>query len=190
LDERVLDFSCNLAAACGCAAVSDPFVLMSDDFLVLKPWTVGCFPVWHRGPLAKLLRRGAAGKWARAVRRTREILEAEGFPDALAFNGLHKPMLFHKDLLSEALELLMEGGRWRPAHVQTVYGNLALRRGRIAADALAPDRDRKVARATDVVGSDWAFASLPPVVEREELDAVRAAVSGLTGGQQSDRVTI
>lgn len=105
----------NLVAALNTAAVSDPFVLMCDDFYIMRP--LEQLPVVNAGPLAAVIADSAEGTYRRGLTETLEKLRAEGIADPVAYDGLHCPQQFNKAGLAEIL-----AAGWRK--YATAYGNL------------------------------------------------------------------
>ncbi len=136
----------NLRAALDSPEVSDPFVLMCDDFFVVEQ--IDSVPVLHCGRLAeRLVRDDASAKYQRAMTETLRLLRDLGHHDPLCYD-LHTPMTVGKSGMVEALDAA--AGR----HVlwQTVYGNLTGAGGSLSANVKVPVR-----RSTDVLpaGPFW-----------------------------------
>lgn len=114
----------NLLASLDSDEVSDPFILMDDDFYILKP--VDPLPVWHGGPvrqwLADLGARYANHKYVRWGYRTDAVLKKLGYDSPLWFD-LHTPLLVHKDAMREALRI--DEKHSGTLHPRTLYGNIA-----------------------------------------------------------------
>lgn len=117
----------HLLTAVNCEAISDPFVLMNDDFYRLDD-TAGV-PDWHRGTVrqltASLLRRhgrARAGAYVAGMHHVAQRLrDSEGFTDPLSFE-YHAPLIVHKAEMRYALLKTV-------THKRTYYGNLAARDG-------------------------------------------------------------
>jgi len=101
----------NLQAACQHPDVSERFVMFNDDFFVMKP--VSEVPVLHGGPMSALVKQGKA-EWRH---RFRETFEHCG-PDALTYDGIHTPMTFDKERLTQVLADIGDKMLFR-----SVYGN-------------------------------------------------------------------
>lgn len=112
-----------VAAACRNRGVSDPFVLMNDDFFVMEPLTDGV-PVLHRGPVREVEAYYAGrgnGRYLQGLRETRDLLVREGHDDPLSYE-LHVPLVVHKEGMLHALDV---GRRLPVLHKRTAYGVLA-----------------------------------------------------------------
>ena len=81
-------------------AISDPFVLCSDDHLLLKPCVPEDFKLWHRGEISHAPKEGMTSWQLRMVNTGRKLRSA-GFP-ALLFDA-HIPYPIRKCWVKEAL---------------------------------------------------------------------------------------
>lgn len=91
-----------LLEACKSSAISDPFILMNDDFFVMKPVTdIPCYRYGtlkqHHDDLAKVYR----SKYMHHIERAMTILKERG----LQTNDfeVHSPIIVYKDALKEVL---------------------------------------------------------------------------------------
>lgn len=122
----------NLRAALAHPDVSDPFVLMNDDFFILGELEE--VPVLHRGPMRPLVdrhrrprrrRRGPtprASGYRRAQLATFELLLELGIEEPIAYEPIHVPMPVRKGPMLEALDA---GAGINGVQYRTLYGNLA-----------------------------------------------------------------
>lgn len=80
--------------------ISDPFILCSDDHILLKPSLPNDFRLWHSG---EILREPVAGLtfWQRRLVSTGKRLREAGYP-ALNFDG-HIPYPLRKEWIRDAL---------------------------------------------------------------------------------------
>lgn len=133
------DAAANIAAACNDPRVSDPFILMNDDFFVMKP--IDQVPVLNRGRVRDVEQtyrtNGIASKYLAGMIQTREELEFLGYEDPLSFE-LHVPMVVHKQMRLKAIEM---GARFPVWHARTAYGALARLEGETIEDVKIHDRD-------------------------------------------------
>ena len=108
--------------------ISDDFVLMNDDFYVLKP--VDQVPYYHNGLLADKIaefsRFAAWSTYTGVLRRTMDVLNNLGFDDPLDYT-LHVPMMFNKQKLAKVLVHPI-------ASIRTLYGNIYRVGGRKMSD--------------------------------------------------------
>lgn len=109
-------------AACLHPEVSDPFILMNDDFFAIEPVEVSLL---DRGNLADVLAEVAArhpsSPWVGRMRRTKAHLASLGYEDPRSFE-LHVPIPVRKEAMLRAIEMAeaCRGGlQWR-----SVYGAL------------------------------------------------------------------
>lgn len=150
-----------LLAACMHPEVSDPFILMNDDFFALEPSVV---ELLDRGPMRDVLADVTASfprnGEIRRMTETQRLLEARGISDPLSFE-LHVPMPVRKDVMLEALKLSTTTLHWR-----SIYGALC-------GDASTTIADVKVCRLDDDVPTGpWLSTN----------DSTFGAVSGLLRG--------
>lgn len=120
----------NVLTACCTAEVSDPFVLMNDDFFITAP--VNQVPALHRGIVIDVLtdyqarygtRIGKRNHYIDGMAATLQLLNDMGHHDPLSYE-LHVPLVVHKDAMREAIEVATTAGLEAP-HKRTLYGNLA-----------------------------------------------------------------
>jgi hypothetical protein len=108
----------NILAACREPGLTDDFVLMHDDFFIMRP--IASVPVYHRGSLQEALDRWAIkGKYWQKMKATLELLQAEGVANPL-FYEMHTPCVFNKQRLLEIAERF-PGTDYM---IRTVYQNL------------------------------------------------------------------
>jgi hypothetical protein len=117
-----------ILAAAKCSDISDEFVLMNDDFFVMRPVLEP--PKLHRGRTADQRRDGRYGK---GYVETDMVLAQLGVIDPLSYE-LHVPLLVEKASLRDALERGLALHRGGCLHTRTLYGNLFGQSGRQAAD--------------------------------------------------------
>lgn len=115
------DATNNVRTACMSAEVSDPFVLMNDDFFITS--RIDGVPVLNRGTVRDVLGEYSAvpSRYVEGMRETLTVLEGSGFSDPLSFE-LHVPMVVDKQGFLAALDLGSGVGVW---HKRTAYGALA-----------------------------------------------------------------
>jgi hypothetical protein len=109
-------------AACLHPDVSDSFLLVNDDFFVLR--RLAAMPVYHRGPVAEVEAYYATrgnGAYLRGLRETRDLLVGLGHPDPLSYE-LHVPLPVTKRGMLAALEV---GRHLDVLHKRTAFGVLA-----------------------------------------------------------------
>jgi hypothetical protein len=106
----------------------DRFVLMNDDFYIMRPVTA--IPAYHRGNLDVMIdwyAQQRLNSWRSRAVSTRTLLRAV-HPDAELYSyELHVPMMIDRPLLAEALNHLAHARR-APAELynkRTWYGNYA-----------------------------------------------------------------
>ncbi|MCX4775253.1 hypothetical protein OG493_37850 [Streptomyces sp. NBC_01285] len=114
-------------AACEHSDVSERFLLMNDDFFVMRRQTI--MPTLHRGPVREVERYYAArasGQYLSGMRETRDLLVGLGYDDPMSYE-LHVPLPVEKAGMAEALD----AGRYLAVvHKRTLYATLAHPLGR------------------------------------------------------------
>lgn len=111
--------------------ISDNFLLMNDDFFMLKPFDVENYPYYARGELEEYKEPSF---YQKTLNKTREYLIAKGIERPMAFN-VHCPIIYNKKnfLTFEGLfhDVKFEtiGYSWR-----TLYGNLFVKDYKIVND--------------------------------------------------------
>lgn len=117
----------NLKTICQNKELSEDFILMNDDFFILKPVTVEDLKVC-RGPIDKVLesyvyRYGTdANPYISGMRKTKIFLQDLGIKEPISYE-LHIPMVINKKKFLDMFSLPhIEGVK--PLHKRTLYGNL------------------------------------------------------------------
>lgn len=108
-EDRWLDADNNVLAAVNDPRVSDPFVLMNDDFFVVR--SVTGVPELNRGTLDEVIPGQPENSYKEAMIRIRDILVDEGYVDPLCFE-LHVPMVVSKAAVRAAIEFGAGRKRW------------------------------------------------------------------------------
>lgn len=143
----------NIKFACLDNRLSDDFILMNDDFFILKPITVQQLNL-NLGTVAdvysKYLNRNSSSLYAQGMKRTAEYLFRLGITIPLSFE-LHIPMVLNKKKVLQIFE--MPGINDIPAlHLRTIYGNLFIK------DSIY-HKDVKVLNSDIFCGTDDTFLS-------------------------------
>lgn len=101
----------NLRAICLEDKISEDFILMNDDFFILKP--MDSIEVWHGGSLKEKCSRRKRfepySDYTRHLIKTHKDLSMNGYDDPLDYE-LHTPLPVTKTALAEALDM---PGLWR-----------------------------------------------------------------------------
>lgn len=150
VDTKYRNSTGNVRAACEHPDVSDPFVLMNDDFFVLRPTPT--VPTLHRGRVSAVAAdyraRYGNSAYLTGMDETAALLATLGHPDPLSYE-LHVPMVVHK---AEMLHALDVGAGVPVLHKRTLYGNLAGLGG-------TEVHDVKVSHRRTWWSRDWQFIS-------------------------------
>ncbi len=118
----------NWRAMAASPELPDRFVLMNDDFFVMRP--IAAVPAYHRGNLDVMIdwyAQQRLNSWRSRAVSTRVLLRAV-HPDAELYSyELHLPMLIDKPMLARALDHLAHARRAPAEHYnkRTWYGNYA-----------------------------------------------------------------
>lgn len=99
--------------------VGKTFVLMNDDFFVLKPHAE--MPILHREKWGEAKGNGGGGAYQQAKRGVGIVLAKAGITDVTSYE-LHVPMVYQRDLLREAADRAK--GVPVAGYQRTLYGNL------------------------------------------------------------------
>ena len=96
--------------------IPNKFVLMNDDFYIIKP--IQSITTYHGGSLsdkAALFKKHRSGLYANKLMDTVNILKENGVPHPLDY-AIHTPMTIHKENFEFAVNL---GGS-----IRSIYGNM------------------------------------------------------------------
>jgi hypothetical protein len=134
--------------------ISNDFVLMNDDFYVLKP--IDQLQYYHNGLLAnKVAMFSRFTNWSTytgVLTRTMSVLNHLGFQDPLDYT-LHIPMMFNKQKLADVLVHPI-------ASIRTLYGNIYKVGGRKMDDVKVHGRqDEHAPKSFDYMNEDSVFLS-------------------------------
>jgi hypothetical protein len=152
-------------------SLSKDFVLMNDDFYVMKP--VDQLQYYHGGLLADKIKThqtfAPGAEYTGVLTRTAQVLDALGIKDPLDY-ALHIPMMFNRQKLGEVLKQPI-------ASIRTLYGNMYGVGGRKMSDVkVHPKRNQHAPEPFDYKNEDSIFLSTAdstfPAVKRNLLDSV------------------
>lgn len=143
----------NLRAACQVEELSEDFILMNDDFFILRKMSE--VPMFHRGPIAEVIEKKAdiKSRWMNGMRQALPVIQSLGIETPLSYE-LHVPMVMNKRLflgmlqVREALMPDVEAFQKR-----SLYGNLYQLGGERMDDVKVLGNGRKFAL------ENWTFAS-------------------------------
>lgn len=137
----------NLKAACEDPRVSDPFLIMNDDFFILR--RMRRVPILHRGKLEDVIAEHKyRSQYVRSMIATAELLATLGCKAPVSYE-MHAPLPIDKGGMLRALEL---GRHIYGVHNRTLYGNLFGIKGRKSDDC-------KVYSERDTGWREWPFLS-------------------------------
>lgn len=107
----------NLVAAL--SHVGETFVLMNDDFFVMKPLSE--VPVLHREKWGSSENLSRSGPYQQAKSNVGKLLKKHGIAEVTSYE-LHVPMVYNRDLLKDTVEKAK--GTVVAGYQRTLYGNL------------------------------------------------------------------
>lgn len=118
----------NLIEACKDSRLSEDFILMNDDFFILKPVTLEDLHV-NRGPVEQVYKhyfeKYGNNEYTKGMMQTSKFLSKMGYSDILSYE-LHLPIVLNKKRVLDMF--LLEGVRdIHVLHKRTLYGNLHLK---------------------------------------------------------------
>lgn len=111
--------------------ISDNFLLMNDDFYMMRPFDVEMYPYYIRG---EMFNTQQGGQYRQMLNNTVEILNKKGIDKVLAYN-CHVPIVYNSEKFME-IKPLWE--RWKDDIIgfspRVVYGNLFVKDGIVIQD--------------------------------------------------------
>jgi hypothetical protein len=143
----------NLIAICESKEISESFVLMNDDFFILKRFDLN--DIFHGGLLSnkiKIHRKGMPdSRYGRKLVETRDVLKSNNLYDSLDYE-LHVPMVLEKNKLGIIVKKYPEL-LWR-----SMYGNLYKLGGKEIRDVKVYSDPRRSEKSM-IVDKDSVFVS-------------------------------
>lgn len=98
-------------------SISDKFVLMNDDFFIMKP--VGIIPTFHGGPLIDKIQKynsnGVTNKYTRILLEAYKKMQKMRIKDPLDYD-IHIPMIIDKTKIKDFIDLSLAP--------RSMYGNI------------------------------------------------------------------
>lgn len=115
----------NMMAACMDGRVSEDFILMNDDFFIMKP--MEHIPIIHRGMLDDTIQKykdlGGAPPYLEGMQKTRQLLRLLTHRVLYSYE-MHIPMVFNKHAFLHVVRLPQHHHmEIRALHKRTLYGN-------------------------------------------------------------------
>jgi hypothetical protein len=156
----------SLRLACEHPDVSDPFVLMNDDFFVMQP--VPQISALNFGPARSVLERYhgtgiKSGAYIERMEATVALLVARGFTDPLSYE-LHVPMVFSKAALLAVLDEFCLAAERTGIQYRSLYGNLEAVGGETIRDVKVYSRTQTVPQGPWLSSVDSAFDAIRPIL--------------------------
>jgi len=162
-DTRYRNTTRAMVAACEHPDVSDPFILMNDDFYILRK--TKNIPALNRGTVEEVLAEYRAqypnsDAYVDGMGATLERLREMGYENPLSYE-LHTPLVVDKAKMLEAIEA---GSDLSVIHKRTMYGNLAGLRGRKIEDVKVRSPKDTIPRGTFLSTVEQSFEEVRPVL--------------------------
>lgn len=160
----------NVKKACADARLSDDFILMNDDFFILRQVAnpVQEFNIaWDT--MQKLydssLARGAAcANWYKGMKETKDLLQKQGISDPLCYD-LHTPFVFNKAKFLKIFDIAgindIDVLHWR-----SVYGNLYLKDTQFIEDVKVRTANDFKQDSKFISCSDSGFGIIKPILNK------------------------
>lgn len=153
--------------AASCPDISDNFILMNDDFFILKEITE--WPYYSRGTFHKMIRRHPTkgGYYFKSLRDTKNRLIELGIKEPVDFE-VHCPMMFEKKMLLNVMENV---GINNAYSLRSCYGNLV----EITYDEVMDFKANNLAEFAHQVKMDREFLSISDglVMHKEFTDWIQ-----------------
>jgi len=152
-----------LKMACEHLEVSDPFILMNDDFYITR--RTQNIPALNRGYVIDVLeeykeRYPRGNSYIDGMERTLARLESMGYERPLSYE-LHTPLVVDKKTMLAALDA---GSDLEVIHKRTMYGNMANLGGRKVDDVKVRRPSDPIPRGTFLSTVEGSFAEVRPVL--------------------------
>lgn len=136
------------------AGISADFLLMNDDFYMLKDFTAARYPHYHKGDIGE----AAKNKYQEVIINTRRILQDLGKP--FKHYGVHCPMRINAAKYKELARFYNDANQ--PVSARCLYGNLFCKGKQVKDNKGAALKDS----ATGCYSSqDWAGDALKQLQE-------------------------
>lgn len=152
----------NLKLACQDERLSDDFILMNDDFFILKPIKEPKEELnFHKGTIDKVVERllgrySQGSEYIRGMAQTGELLKKIGIEDPLCYE-LHIPFVLNKhNFLQMFKDFADDIAKIKCFHKRSFYGNLYYKDSKFMTDIktdgvknLFPQKEQKFISSSD-----------------------------------------
>ena len=113
--------------ACKDDRLSNDFLFMNDDYLVLKPVDASTIPAYHKGDCRNFSEKYfTAGFWRTRLERTYKELRDRGL-STFHYDG-HVPILMNKNWFPEIMKMF-DYGKGKGYTMKSLYGNMVYGKG-------------------------------------------------------------
>lgn len=132
--------------------ISDDFVLMNDDFFIVKE--IDAMPNYHGGYLQdkvnEYTKLNPGSYYTKLLDKTLKYLQKIGYQNPIDYD-IHTPMIMNKDNLSIAVQ--------KPHSIRSVYGNMFDIGGTKITDVKVYHNGRLLNRSYNYINNDFEFVS-------------------------------
>jgi len=106
--------------------ISENFLLMNDDFYMLKPFDIEQYPFFVRGPL---LKQKGDSLYFKVINKTYDFLKDNGYTDLLNYS-VHSPIIYNKKTFKK-LKNIGESvlHTYVGYSIRNLYGNMFVKHG-------------------------------------------------------------
>lgn len=152
----------NIAKACKSGAVSENFLLMNDDFFIMRPIT-GDLPILYMGGLNMAIdlftKISPESPYVEGMKNTREMLHTLGMQRLVCYET-HTPLLINKRKWLELRDLRFDYfPQYDMIHMRTLYGNYYGIGGGQIKSRLKRINDVKIVNDSTPFSRYWKFIS-------------------------------
>ena len=160
----------NMLVAAQSDDISENFILMNDDFFIMKPLSE--LPHYNRGSIEKVAEyyRQLDSMYYRGMLDTREYMEKLGIKSSLSYE-LHIPMIFNK---KNVIKMFEQYYKDQPPvailHKRTLYGNMFNYGGKEIKDVKVYTNDGQTDRESTFLSTQddaWEYSKIGRFIRRQ-----------------------
>jgi hypothetical protein len=146
----------NINTACEWDMLSDDFILMNDDFYLMRP--IDELKNYHNGIIKEMVKRFPLSSYRKRLEKTQEYLESIGITEPVSFE-LHLPITYNKEKLKFVQTEHNPKGDYA---TRSIYGNLYLTEAEyLEKDVKKYDKDHTIGDDETWVSSSDRFIATP-----------------------------
>lgn len=134
--------------------VTEDFILMNDDFFIMKPLSE--LPHYNRGSIDKVAEyyKQYDSQYYRGMMDTREYMEKLGLKNPISYE-LHVPMVFNKNnIIDMFTQYYQDSPPVAVLHKRSLYGNMFNYGGETIADVKVYTKDGKTPRDSTFLSTE------------------------------------